>query len=275
MRYFNYLTIDLESWMFTGQYLKIDWKKRKEIDNGYVLRSTEKILEILDKFDTKLTFFVLGELYEWYPELIHRIFEKGHEIAYHTHSHELINGKKSLEESFKQSREFLQEFHPLGFRAPNVHLPEIAISILNNNNFIYDSSVYGLFSQNVRGIIEIPVFSYPIFRRKRVSNISFPGHLTLRRVLTEIPIGSGYFLAILGKKVSYFIKKINEEGHPAVLFLHNWQIVKPEDAKLPKGMMNKLLEVPYTFEKLDLFIYLLKNFKIRPINKGIAAGDFC
>ncbi|MEA4848775.1 MAG: polysaccharide deacetylase family protein [Clostridiaceae bacterium] len=56
-------------------------------DDGPSPLITPKILEILQQNDIKATFFVIGEMAEQNPELIHRIQEEGHLICNHTYSH--------------------------------------------------------------------------------------------------------------------------------------------------------------------------------------------
>ncbi|OIK10329.1 chitooligosaccharide deacetylase [Bacillus sp. MUM 116] len=48
---------------------------------------TPKILDILEKYHAKATFFVTGLKAEQYPDLIKREFAEGHEIANHTYNH--------------------------------------------------------------------------------------------------------------------------------------------------------------------------------------------
>lgn len=57
-------------------------------DDGPVKRITPKILDILDEFGIKATFFIIGKRAEQYPEIIKRIYESGHLLANHTYSHD-------------------------------------------------------------------------------------------------------------------------------------------------------------------------------------------
>lgn len=50
-----------------------------------------QILDILDEFDYKTTFFMQGEWVSWYPEATQRIAERGHELANHSWSHQNFN----------------------------------------------------------------------------------------------------------------------------------------------------------------------------------------
>ncbi|WP_409972549.1 polysaccharide deacetylase family protein [Bacillus sp. Bva_UNVM-123] len=48
---------------------------------------TPQILDLLDKFNAKATFFVTGHKADTYPELIKRIVKEGHEVGNHTYNH--------------------------------------------------------------------------------------------------------------------------------------------------------------------------------------------
>jgi peptidoglycan/xylan/chitin deacetylase (PgdA/CDA1 family) len=57
------------------------------IDDGPSPAHTLAILDLLDRFDARATFFVIGKNAEQYPHLITAILTRGHEIANHTYSH--------------------------------------------------------------------------------------------------------------------------------------------------------------------------------------------
>ena len=48
---------------------------------------TPQILDILNEYNIKATFFVIGNLAEKNPDMIKRINEEGHAIGNHTYSH--------------------------------------------------------------------------------------------------------------------------------------------------------------------------------------------
>jgi peptidoglycan/xylan/chitin deacetylase (PgdA/CDA1 family) len=57
------------------------------IDDGPDARHTARMIELLERFDAKATFFVIGKRAESWPNEIARIGAAGHEIANHTFSH--------------------------------------------------------------------------------------------------------------------------------------------------------------------------------------------
>ncbi|WMM26512.1 polysaccharide deacetylase family protein [Tissierella sp. MB52-C2] len=69
-------------------------------DDGPHPQYTPEILDLLDQYNIKATFFVLGQFAEKYPDIIKRQAEEGHEIGNHTYSH--INIKKASTQTFKE-----------------------------------------------------------------------------------------------------------------------------------------------------------------------------
>jgi peptidoglycan/xylan/chitin deacetylase (PgdA/CDA1 family) len=57
------------------------------IDDGPSPVHTIALLDLLDRFQARATFFVIGKNAEQYPHLVTEILTRGHEIANHTYSH--------------------------------------------------------------------------------------------------------------------------------------------------------------------------------------------
>ena len=61
----------------------------------------DKILEVLKSNNVKITFFMVGEWVDKYPEAVKKIYEAGHEIGSHSNTHPHVNNltaEKNLEE---------------------------------------------------------------------------------------------------------------------------------------------------------------------------------
>ena len=73
------------------------------IDDGPSPAHTTAILELLERFQARATFFVIGRHAEMHPHLITEILARGHAIANHTYSHPIGSfwaagpGRTSLE----------------------------------------------------------------------------------------------------------------------------------------------------------------------------------
>lgn len=263
----NILTIDLESWFhFDVEFFtKIHKKLNKELDNDFIVNSTELLLELLKKYKQKATFFVLGEVFQWYPSLIRKIKQENHEIAYHGHNHKKLLNKRTLKKQLLLSANFLKEFKPKGFRAADIYFKREYFSLLKEHNFIYDSSSYGFFKKKVEtieGIFEIPISSLPF--RKRKNPISFPKELSLKLLCREFPFGSGYFLSLLKDKIATFIRRFNNQEIPVLILIHPWQMYNNPLNSFgfkTRYFWRQPVAVFYTADILKTLEKLLANYK--------------
>lgn len=61
----------------------------------------DSILDTLSKYKVHITFFMVGDFVEKYPEAVKKISDNGHEIGNHSDTHPHVNGL-SLEENIEQ-----------------------------------------------------------------------------------------------------------------------------------------------------------------------------
>lgn len=77
-------------------------------DDGPTPEITEWILDELDKYDAKATFFCLGKNAEQYPELFAKIVKAGHRIGNHSYSH--IKGWGTPTEQYIEDVDFANQW---------------------------------------------------------------------------------------------------------------------------------------------------------------------
>ena len=107
-------------------------------DDGPHPAHTDLILNILEKYNVKATFFVIGQNAESYPEPLKRAYREGHEIENHSYDHK-TKGKSAIEltESIQKTSRIIQELtgaSPLFFRPPcgkNTEAVKAAVSELS------------------------------------------------------------------------------------------------------------------------------------------------
>ncbi len=226
----NIFSIDLESWVhFYEDSLKLrkfTTEERKKLDAGYMVKATKALLQLLDRHHQKATFFVVSEIHEWYPGLIAAIKMKGHEIGHHTHTHPLLRSAAVLKKELQMSRKFFNDFRPRGFRAPQIYLPQEGMKLLENAGFTYSSSTYDEYVvTKFGGMQEIPVSAISYTKQSFVRTLPKP--LTIKLLMNKLPIGSGLSLAVFGAQTSRFIRYLNAQKIPAILFIHPWQLYQP------------------------------------------------
>ena len=89
------------SYYYKDLIWKIPEKENKiylTFDDGPGKRTTSSILDILDQYNAKATFFCIGNKAKENSKIIDQIREKGHAIGNHSHSH--LNGNKTSAEEF-------------------------------------------------------------------------------------------------------------------------------------------------------------------------------
>lgn len=88
-------------------------------DDGPQATHTEKVLNLLDQYDAKGTFFIVGQQAEKYPQIVRRMYETGHEIANHTYTHPYSKSVPKVMKEVKKTNETLYSitgFWPQLFR---------------------------------------------------------------------------------------------------------------------------------------------------------------
>lgn len=78
-------------WCFRNAIKRIKTREKTiflTFDDGPTPIVTEKVLNLLEKYNAKATFFCLGEKAEQNPEIIKLILEKGHSIGNHGYYHQ-------------------------------------------------------------------------------------------------------------------------------------------------------------------------------------------
>ncbi len=273
----NALSVDLESWVHCFRdTLKLeafaaDPAERKALDRGYLPEATRRILDLLGDHGQTATFFVAGEIYDWYPDLVEEIARRGHEIGYHTHHHTPLSRPGILEQELIRSRRFLEDFRPIGFRAPMIYIREDDMAVLERWSFRYSSSTYDrrdVFRS--RGIDEIPVSTFGILGPARDPD-RLPKHLTPRMLLREFPFGGAIVFPVLGAWTSRFIDARNRQGRSSSLYVHPWQLFRtPEIASLrfkARLLLRNPLCLPYAKSALGAFRHLLVHHEFTSFEK--------
>jgi peptidoglycan-N-acetylglucosamine deacetylase len=95
------------------------------IDDGPNSQTTPAILDLLDRFDAKATFFLVGQKAMAAPSLVQMILDRGHSIGNHTQTHPQLHfwrlGPRQLRQEIERFEETLNRLDfpiPCLFRAP-------------------------------------------------------------------------------------------------------------------------------------------------------------
>ncbi len=272
------LSIDVESW----EEANIDCHLAT---NPSLVRQMEKVLELLTKFHSKATFFVLGKVAETFPSLVKSIVSAGHEVGCHSYLHKQIYRQKP--EEFKidllRAKEVLEKTSGqkvVGFRAPYFSITRQslwALPILIEAGFAYDSSLVPVRAPNY-GFADGREGFYRLNFPDGSSLLEAPP-ATVRIFGYKVPLGGGYFKMF---SKTPFVKKLAEyqrKNQPAVFYFHPHELepLPPRSDrfdKLTAGLKNVSRWV-YWKENMgrksfaDKLEFLLSNFRFTSFKQAL------
>ena len=274
MEKINALSIDLEEWYHS----ELVGGKRSSFSQA--TESTQPILDLLERYQTKATFFVVGEVAEQNPRLIQSIFERGHEIGCHTFSHTLVWElgenlfRQELERFQSVVERILGKVKIKGFRAPCFSIDNRnrwALRVLADFGYQYDASIFPLKINPLYGINGAPTRPYRIsfedVRREDPQSplMEFP-MCPLRIGGLKIPIAGGFYLRMLPSRfLSWGLKRINQ-SQPFILYVHPWESYeKTPRFKLP---LYKRIISYYGIDSVMIKLeHLLKGFLFARVDR--------
>src|SRR5262245_43435221 len=107
----NALTIDVEDYYHVAAFASViqplDWDQYESRVEGNVNR----LMDILDEYQTAATFFILGWVAERHPHLIQAIQRRGHEVASHGYAHQCIymQTPEQFRQETRRSKQLLED----------------------------------------------------------------------------------------------------------------------------------------------------------------------
>lgn len=256
------LTIDYEPWAaLSRRYDFLPSKTRRKLDDGYAFRAVDPILEHLG--NAKASFYLVGELIDWYPELPEKISRAGHEIGFHCQTHRVLTDLNEIEKDLNASADWRKKYNAHGYRAPMINTVEGVYPLLEKHGFTYSSSLYAPTGTFLRkgSIWEIPVSTLPLLGKP--SEFHAPRRMDFRLVFGgEFPYGSSMMSGLFTKTVFRIIEDQLKAGLSPVIFLHPYEIVTPTNwpRRFTHDMLSSPLLYPFTLNKSAFLKNLLRNF---------------
>ena len=227
----NALTVDVEDYFHVSAFAHSISRDRWDDYPLRVEQNTRRLLDMFDQHQSRATFFVLGWVAERNPALVKEIADRGHEVACHGFSHELVYKQTPevfREETIKSKRilEDIIQAPVTGYRAASYSIVEKtlwALDILVEAGFEYDSSIFPVRHDRygIPDAVEVP---HHLKTPRDRSIIEFP--LSTAKVFNyKLPIaGGGYFRLYPYALSKAGLKQVNRRQQPFIFYLHPWEI---------------------------------------------------
>lgn len=226
------MTVDVEDYFHVSALAKAITPAQWSNWPATVERNTQRLLDLFDEHRIKATFFVLGWVAERHTDLIRDIAQRGHEIASHGYTHQLVYNQtpEQFRDETRASKLLLEDITQqqiLGYRAASYSITRNslwALDILAELGFSWDSSIFPVYHDRY-GIPNSPTSPYQI-------------KTTAGQILTEFPLttaklfgyqmpaaGGGYFRLYPYALSRALFKRATKDGSaPAIFYLHPWEI---------------------------------------------------
>ncbi|MET0067923.1 MAG: XrtA system polysaccharide deacetylase [Candidatus Thiodiazotropha sp.] len=277
----NAITVDVEDYYqvsaFAKQVTRGDW----ESFESRVERNTQRILDIFDENAIKGTFFVLGWIAERHAGLIREISQRGHEVACHGYSHELIYRQtpEIFREETARSKGVIEEIVGLpvkGYRAASYSITREslwAMDILCELGFVYDSSIFPIMHDRygIPGAKTVPHL-YETEKNRRI--VEYPLS-TVGMGSKRFPIsGGGYFRLFPYWLTRAGLNRVNRNDQvPFIFYMHPWEI----DEGQPRIKSSWLSEFRHynNIEKFESRLrQLISDFRFTTVSDVLQRLDF-
>ncbi len=241
----NALTVDVEDYFQVSAFANsID---QKEWDNHplRVENNTHRLLDLFDEYQLKATFFILGWVAERKKELVLEIARRGHEVACHGYSHQLVYNQTPdvFQEETIRAKNILEDIiqqQVRGYRAASYSITEKsqwALDILAEAGFVYDSSIFPV-RHDRYGMPDTPEHPYRLKTPAGNSIIEFP--LSTAKIINyRLPVaGGGYFRLYPYWLSRMGLRQINRQQKPFIFYLHPWEI-DPDQPKIAASWFSR------------------------------------
>jgi len=268
-RVINAMSIDVEDYYHAhaleDHYPRDNWDSLEK----RVEKSTQRLLNMFDEHNVRITFFVLGTVAENFPMLIREMINRGHEVASHGLDHFRANSqdRDTFRADVSRSKDILEQIigKPVsGYRAASFSIDPAnwwAYDILAEAGFTYSSSLCNgrldradisipttPFYPTEHNLVEIPITTLPLLRRK-------------------IPSGGGYFrlmpYAIFKQRIRSLLRQ--DAAASMVFYAHPWEI-DPDQPVVNVGMKTRLRHYGSLHHMEKKLTKLLSDFSWAPMN---------
>jgi peptidoglycan/xylan/chitin deacetylase (PgdA/CDA1 family) len=212
----------------------------------------EALLDCCERYRMTGTVFFTGRFAETYPHLVRTCHERGHQLGTHGWAHGGLEQDEDFRKAgYEQQRDWIRRataavekaagVRPVIFRAPNLWISETTLRVLEEEGYLYDSSVPARrFDLGFGRVHYLKYFWAPTEPYRPCStDLSRPGD----SIITEVPPSAFLLpinlatlrvlgLSVVGKMIDW----ISQTSRQVVFYCHPSEFVYAEHQQFPRTM---------------------------------------
>jgi len=228
-RIVNALTVDVEESFALGA----DGMHRLP---GHTAGQTQRMLDLLDAYGARATFFTLGVVAQQHPRLVRDIVGRGHEVACHGWNHAPVFrlGPAGFRADVRRAKHAVEQAVGRiirGYRAPSHSIRRDtpwAFTVLAEEGFSYDSSIHPV-RHDRAGFANAPRFAHVARNVDGVDFWEIPIG-TARIGGVNVPVGGRCFRLLPAAVLRAAVARVNTREQRPIVF-----DVPPPERERPSG----------------------------------------
>lgn len=274
-----FLTLDLEEW-YHLEYFQNQNPEKTPI----MVKNLSPFFNLLDKYNIKITVFVLGELIDSNIELIKDISNRGHDIGIHGWDHRLLQNKTTsgFINEILRTKEYLESIIDktvIGYRAPCFSLNNEKLEALKRVGIKYDSSYIKFKEHPLYGDLSmdgLKKINDLVYEKEDFYEFELP---TIKVFSKNIPIsGGGYFRLIPKFIFSILWRQYLKTNSNFVMYIHPFELTEAKVHLRGFRLLDKIrfsIGRKNNLKKLEWFLKkcLNEDFKFVTISNFLHKND--
>jgi len=242
----NIISVDVEDYFHVEAFAENVPRSAWQRYTSRVEANTRRILDVLDEYGVKGTFFILGWVADHHPGLVRQIVARGHEPACHSYWHRRVY--ELTPEAFrvdtlraKNAIEQAAGVPVYGYRAPSFSITREslwALELLAELGFRFDSSIFPI-NHDLYGMPHAHRGPFRVLT-KAGPLVEFP--LATFRLCrgVNMPVAGGGYLRILPDWYTKAgLRSAWREFLPVVTYVHPWEL-DPEQPRVKTSLKSRL-----------------------------------
>ena len=274
------ISVDVEDYFMVEAFARSVSKESWESRPSRVAMSTLRVLDLLDKYSVKGTFFFVGWVADKFPELVREVHARGHELACHSYWHRTVYSQ-TPDEFREDTRAAVRAIEDaagvkvFGYRAPSWSITKDclwALNVLAEEGFTYDSSIYPI-RHDLYGVPGARRFPYTHRLKDGHSLLEFPP-ATVQVLGQNLPCAGGGYLRIFPLAYTHWaFRKFQEDyGKRVVVYFHPWEL-DLDQPRIREKLKSRLRHYTNLDEMTDRLEILLQTYSFHPFCEIAGVGE--
>ena len=240
-----------------------------------VVPNTQRLLELFERHGIRATFFVLGWVAEREPELVREIAARGHEIACHGYSHQLVYSQTPavFRAETLRAKALLEDIvqRPVdGYRAASYSITRAslwALDVLADAGFRWDSSIFPI-RHDRYGVPGSPRHPYRLLTPNGATLTEIP--LTTAEVLGQrLPAAGGGYFRLYPYPLSRWLFARAARSGPGIFYLHPWEVDPAQPRVTNIGALSRFRHYNNLDRCLARLEQLLRDFRFTTVSEAV------